>query len=84
LLVSPWLAAASPPVPLVRGGRFEDFDLRSLRAGIVAAGDLSFVYNDAGEIPETVIAPPLLLDDFTIEPAEQRSGHLPYYPPPPE
>lgn len=67
---------------LVRGAQLEDVNLHLLRSGILAAGSDSFVYNAFGDIPSTVIAPPLLFDDVTVKRAEQRNEKLPYYPPP--
>lgn len=69
---------------MVRGGRLADFTVRNLRTGIVAAGDQPYVYNSGGDVPQTVIAPPLLFDDLTIESTEQRNGRLPFYPAPSE
>ncbi|MBB6145514.1 putative Zn-dependent protease [Silvibacterium bohemicum] len=67
---------------LVRGAELEDVNLRLLRSGILAAGSEPYVFNSFGEIPRTVIAPPLLFDDVTVKRAEQRNDKLPYYPPP--
>lgn len=67
---------------LVRGVQLEDVNLRLLRSGIRAAGSDSYVFNTFGEIPSTVIAPPLLFDDVTVKRTEQRNDKLPYYPPP--
>ena len=67
---------------LVRGAQLEDVNLHLLRSGILAAGSDPYVYNAFGDIPSTVIAPPLLFDDVTVKRAEQRNDKLPYYPPP--
>ncbi len=67
---------------LVRGAQLEDVNLHLLRSGILAAGSDPYVYNTFGDIPSTVIAPPLLFDDVTVKRAEQRNDKLPYYPPP--
>jgi predicted Zn-dependent protease len=67
---------------LVRGVELEDVNLRLLRSGILAAGSNPYVFNTFGEIPSTVIAPPLLFDDVTVKRTEQRNDKLPYYPPP--
>ncbi|MBV8672915.1 MAG: peptidase U62, partial [Acidobacteriaceae bacterium] len=67
---------------LVRGAQLEDVNLHLLRSGILAAGSDPYVYNAFGDIPSTVIAPPLLFDDVTVKRAEQRNEKLPYYPPP--
>jgi hypothetical protein len=67
---------------LVRGGALSDLDQRSLRSGIRAAGDKTYVDNKFGDPATTILAPPLLIDDITIKRAEQRNDKLPYYPPP--
>ena len=67
---------------LVRGARLADLDLRAIRSGIEAAGKDLWVANYAGEIPETVLAPALLLDDVTIRRANEKNDKLPFYPPP--
>ena len=67
---------------LVRGAHLDDVDLRLFRSGILAAGKDDYVFNTSGEVPSTIIAPPLLFDDITVKRAEQRNDKLPYYPPP--
>lgn len=67
---------------LVRGARLADVDLRSFRSDIVAAGSDAFVDNMFGDVPATIIAPPLLFDDVTVKHGEERNEKLPYYPPP--
>jgi predicted Zn-dependent protease len=67
---------------LVRGASFDDLDQRALRSGIVAAGKEPWVANYFGEVPETVLAPALLLDDVTIRRANEKNDKLPFYPPP--
>jgi hypothetical protein len=67
---------------LVRGARLQDLDLRTLRSGIVAAGKDLFANNQLGSLPETVLAPALLLDDVTIRRANNKNDKLPFYPPP--
>ncbi len=67
---------------LVRGAVFDDLDQRALRADVVAAGKQLWVANYLGEIPETVLAPALLLDDVTIRRANKKNDKLPFYPPP--
>ncbi|GGH02076.1 metallopeptidase TldD-related protein [Silvibacterium dinghuense] len=67
---------------MVRGAQLGDVDLRLLRSGILAVGNNPYVANTFGDIPSTVIAPPLLFDDVTVKKAEQRNDKLPYYPPP--
>ncbi|MGA9465558.1 MAG: metallopeptidase TldD-related protein [Terracidiphilus sp.] len=67
---------------LVRGARLADLDQRALRSSVEAAGKDLWVANSAGEIPETVLAPALLLDDITIRRANEKNDKLPFYPPP--
>jgi hypothetical protein len=67
---------------LVRGARLQDLDLRALRSGIVAAGKDLFANNQLGAVPETVLAPALLLDDVTVKRANEKNDKLPFYPPP--
>jgi predicted Zn-dependent protease len=67
---------------LVRGAEISDLDLRALRSGVEAAGKNLWVANSLGEIPETVLAPALLIDDVTIRRANKKNDKLPFYPPP--
>lgn len=67
---------------LVRGAELADLDQRSLRSSVEAAGKELYVANHFGEVPETVIAPALLLDDVTIRRANEKNDKLPFYPPP--
>ena len=67
---------------LVRGARLADLDQRALRSSVEAAGKDLWVANSGGEIPETVLAPALLLDDVTIRRANEKNDKLPFYPPP--
>jgi hypothetical protein len=67
---------------LVRGAEISELDLRALRSGVVAAGKQLHVANYLGEIPETVLAPALLIDDVTIQRANKKNDKLPFYPPP--
>jgi len=69
---------------VVRGAALGELNLHTLRSGIVAVGDTPYVYNIFGEVPQTVIAPPLLIDDLTVKEAQERDERLPYYPPPSE
>ncbi len=41
-----------------------------------------WVANYAGDIPDTVLAPALLLDDVTVSRANEKNDKLPFYPPP--
>jgi TldD protein len=69
---------------LVRGAVFDELDVRSLRSGIVAAGDAesSYVANGAGPIPQTTVAPALLFGDIGVKRATEEQQKLPYYNPP--
>lgn len=67
---------------LVRGARLGDLDLRTLRSNIVAVGDKPYVLNSFGDIPYTVIAPPMLIDDATVKARSEKTSTLPPYPPP--
>ncbi len=67
---------------LVRGAELDDLDQRALRSGVEAAGKDLFVANFFGDVPETVLAPALLVDDVTIRRANEKNDKLPFYPPP--
>jgi predicted Zn-dependent protease len=67
---------------LVRGATLDDLDQRALRSSVVAAGKDLWVANYFGDLPETVLAPALLLDDVTIRRANEKNDKLPFYPPP--
>jgi predicted Zn-dependent protease len=67
---------------LVRGAALDDLDQRALRSSVEAAGKDLFVANFIGEVPETVLAPALLLDDVTVRRANEKNEKLPFYPPP--
>jgi predicted Zn-dependent protease len=67
---------------LVRGAELDDLDQRALRSGVEAAGKDLFVANYFGDVPETVLAPALLLDDVTVRRANEKNNKLPFYPPP--
>jgi predicted Zn-dependent protease len=67
---------------LVRGAEFADLDLRALRSNVEAAGKDLRVANYLGDIPSTVLAPALLIDDVTIRRANKKNDKLPFYPPP--
>ncbi len=67
---------------LVRGARISDLDQRALRSNVEAAGKDLWLGNFSSEIPETVLAPALLLDDVTIRRANEKNDKLPFYPPP--
>ncbi|HEY1986524.1 MAG TPA: metallopeptidase TldD-related protein [Terracidiphilus sp.] len=67
---------------LVRGAALDDLDLRALRSSVEAAGKDLWVANYMGEVPQTVLAPALLLSDVTIKRANEKNEKLPFYPPP--
>jgi TldD protein len=67
---------------LVRGAELADLDQRALRSSVEAAGKDLFVANFFGDVPQTVLAPALLLDDVTVKRANEKNDKLPFYPPP--
>jgi TldD protein len=67
---------------LVRGAELDDLDQRALRSSLVAAGKDLFIANSFGDVPETVLAPALLLGDVTVRRANEKNEKLPFYPPP--
>jgi predicted Zn-dependent protease len=67
---------------LVRGAILDDLDQRALRSSVEAAGKGLFVANYFGDVPQTVLAPALLLSDATIRRANEKNDKLPFYPPP--
>ena len=67
---------------LMRGAQLDDLDQRALRSSVEAAGKDLFVANFFGDVPETVLAPALLLNDGTVKRANEKNDKLPFYPPP--
>jgi hypothetical protein len=67
---------------LVRGAELDDLDQRALRSGVEATGKDLFVANYFNDVPETVLAPALLLNDVTVRRANEKNDKLPFYPPP--
>jgi predicted Zn-dependent protease len=67
---------------LVRGAELDDLDQRALRSSVEAAGKDLWVANYLGDVPETVLAPALLLNDGTVKRANEKNEKLPFYPPP--
>jgi predicted Zn-dependent protease len=67
---------------LVRGAVLDDIDQRALRSSVEAAGSELWVANYFGDVPQTVLAPALLLDDATVRRANEKNDKLPFYPPP--
>ena len=67
---------------LVRGAVFNEFDARSLRNDVVAAGTDLAVSNRDAAIPTTVISPSLLFDDLELQRNSDKNAKLPEYNPP--
>jgi hypothetical protein len=67
---------------LVRGAELDDLDQRALRSSVEAAGKELFVANYYGDVPVTVLAPALLLNDVTVKRANEKNEKLPFYPAP--
>jgi hypothetical protein len=67
---------------LVRGATLDDLDQRALRSSLVAAGKEPFVANYYSDVPQTVLAPAMLMDDVTVRRANEQNNKLPFYPPP--
>ena len=67
---------------LVRGAAFDELDTRSIRSGILAAGNDAYIANNLGAIPQTTIAPSLLFGDIEVKRATEEQQKLPYYGPP--
>jgi predicted Zn-dependent protease len=69
---------------LVRGAVLDEIDQRAMRSSVAAAGKDLFVANYYGDVPQTVLAPALLLEDATVRRANEKNDKLPFYPPPGE
>ena len=67
---------------LVRGAVLDDLDQRALRSSVQAAGKDLWVANYSGDVPQTILAPAILLDDVTVRRANEKNEKLPFYPPP--
>jgi len=67
---------------LVRGGVFNELDVRTLRNNLVAAGNDPLVSNREAQIPTTVIAPSILFDELEVKRTDAKNAKLPEYPPP--
>ncbi len=67
---------------LVRGAVLDDLDQRALRSSVEAAGKDLWVANYMGDVPQTILAPALLLSDVTLKRANEKNDKLPFYPPP--
>jgi predicted Zn-dependent protease len=67
---------------LVRGAVLDDLDQRALRSSVEATGKDLWVANYSGDVPQTILAPALLLNDITVRRANEKNDKLPFYPPP--
>ncbi len=67
---------------LVRGAVLDDLDQRALRSSVEAAGKNLWVANYMSDVPQTILAPALLLNDVTVKRANEKNEKLPFYPPP--
>ena len=67
---------------LVRGAALDDLDQRALRAGVEVAGKDLWIGSYLSDVPETVLAPAMLMSDVTIRRANEKNDKLPFYPPP--
>ena len=77
-----WRVSVDGKRELVRGAVLDDLDQRALRSGVEAAGKDLWVANYMGDVPQTVLAPALLLNDVTVKRANEKNEKLPFYPPP--
>jgi TldD protein len=77
-----WRVSVDGKKELVRGAVLDDLDQRALRSGVEAAGKDLWVANYMGDVPQTVLAPALLLSDVTVKRANEKNEKLPFYPPP--
>jgi predicted Zn-dependent protease len=77
-----WRVSLEGKRELVRGALLDDLDQRALRSTVEAAGKDLWVANYMGDVPETVLAPALLLSDVTVKRANEKNEKLPFYPPP--
>jgi predicted Zn-dependent protease len=77
-----WRVSLDGKRELVRGAVLDDLDQRALRSGVEAAGKDLWVANYMGDVPQTVLAPALLLNDVTVKRANEKNEKLPFYPPP--
>jgi TldD protein len=67
---------------LVRGAVFNELDTRTLRNDLVAVGNDPLVSNREAQVPTTVIAPSILLDELEVKRTDAKNAKLPEYPPP--
>ena len=69
---------------LVRGAVFGELDTRALRNEIVATGDDYKTSNVAAGVPESIIAPSILLQELQVKRSTANKQKLPVYGPPSE
>ncbi|MGA2965384.1 MAG: metallopeptidase TldD-related protein [Terriglobales bacterium] len=67
---------------LVRGGVFEDLDVRSLRSDLIAAGTALDVEDRFEPVWFSVASPALLFDELQVKRTEASKQELPEYPAP--
>jgi hypothetical protein len=64
----------------VRGAVFGELDVRALRSSLVAAGDDAYVENRPANIPHSIVAPSILLDELEVKRANRNKEKLPGLP----
>jgi predicted Zn-dependent protease len=67
---------------LVRGGVFEDLDVRSLRGDLIAAGTAPAVEDRTDQVWFSVASPALLFDELQVKRSQAAKQKLPEYPAP--
>jgi hypothetical protein len=67
---------------LLRGGVFEDLDVRSLRSDLIAAGAAPAVDSRFEPVWRSVASPALLFDELQVKRSEASKQKLPEYPAP--
>ena len=67
---------------LVRGGVFEDLDVRSLRGDLMAAGTTPAIENRPEPVWFSVASPALLFDELQVKRSQAAKQELPEYPAP--
>ncbi len=67
---------------LVRGGVFEDLDVRSLRGDLLAAGTTPAIENRPEPVWYSVASPALLFDELQVKRSQAAKQKLPEYPAP--
>ena len=67
---------------LVRGGVFEDLDVRSLRSDLIAAGTVPAIEDRSEPVWFSVASPALLFDELQVKRSQAAKQKLPEYPAP--